>query len=137
MPGPTGESNELSTFGRGVILCLGPSAAEAEQQAAIAIKNGCQAVLIAPGSAGESALDGSLTPETLAELDGFAGAVSWLDEDHLKPDRRALADRDGALLPLITAKDFAAQCHLERHVCIDTTAAGGNASLLAASGQAS
>ena len=137
LPGPTGESNELSTFGRGVILCLGPSAAEAEQQAAIAIQNGCQAVSIAPGSAGENALDGSLTAETLAVLEGFAGVVSWLDEDHLKPYRRALAGRDGALMPLITAKDFAAQCHLERHVCIDTTAAGGNASLLAASGQAS
>jgi RHH-type proline utilization regulon transcriptional repressor/proline dehydrogenase/delta 1-pyrroline-5-carboxylate dehydrogenase len=42
-----------------------------------------------------------------------------------------LAQRDGVILPLITEADFADRCHLERHVCIDTTAAGGNAALLA------
>jgi RHH-type proline utilization regulon transcriptional repressor/proline dehydrogenase/delta 1-pyrroline-5-carboxylate dehydrogenase len=45
--------------------------------------------------------------------------------------RRALAARDGALIPLVNASDFGERCLLERHVSIDTTAAGGNASLLA------
>jgi RHH-type proline utilization regulon transcriptional repressor/proline dehydrogenase/delta 1-pyrroline-5-carboxylate dehydrogenase len=45
--------------------------------------------------------------------------------------RQILATRTGALVPLINDADFADRCHLERHVCVDTTAAGGNASLLA------
>ena len=36
-----------------------------------------------------------------------------------------------SLLPLIAAPD-AGHAHLERHLCIDTTASGGNAQLLAA-----
>lgn len=35
------------------------------------------------------------------------------------------------LLPLVTHQGLAAYCLLERHLCIDTTAAGGNAALLA------
>ena len=42
----------------------------------------------------------------------------------------ALSKRDGALLPLITEENFDHQCLVERHVCNDTTAAGGNVSLL-------
>ena len=44
---------------------------------------------------------------------------------------RALAARDGPLVPLVTGRPDAAHACLERHVCIDTTAAGGNAQLLA------
>jgi RHH-type proline utilization regulon transcriptional repressor/proline dehydrogenase/delta 1-pyrroline-5-carboxylate dehydrogenase len=35
------------------------------------------------------------------------------------------------ILPLITAADLAPFCVTERHLCVDTTASGGNASLLA------
>ena len=45
--------------------------------------------------------------------------------------RQALARRQGPILPMIrTLIDPVAYCH-ERAICIDTTAAGGNASLLA------
>ena len=44
--------------------------------------------------------------------------------------RVAIARRTGPLLPLITENDFADWCITERHTCIDTTASGGNASLL-------
>ena len=47
------------------------------------------------------------------------------------PARRALAQRKGPLVPLITVRDMRDYLLLERHVCIDTTASGGNASLLA------
>jgi RHH-type proline utilization regulon transcriptional repressor/proline dehydrogenase/delta 1-pyrroline-5-carboxylate dehydrogenase len=44
---------------------------------------------------------------------------------------RALARRTGPIVPLVTtAPDTGHACH-ERHVCIDTTAGGGNAQLLA------
>jgi len=38
-------------------------------------------------------------------------------------------------VPLAGGDDLASYCLLERHVCIDTTAAGGNASLLAAAAE--
>ena len=42
-------------------------------------------------------------------------------------------ERKGELVPLLQSDDYAGRFLVERHVCIDTTAAGGNASLLAAS----
>lgn len=58
----------------------------------------------------------------------------WADADAARPYAEALAAREGALIPLITEADPTERLTLERHVCIDTTAAGGNAALLAASG---
>jgi RHH-type proline utilization regulon transcriptional repressor/proline dehydrogenase/delta 1-pyrroline-5-carboxylate dehydrogenase len=59
----------------------------------------------------------------------------WQGEaGHGRALRQALAARDGAILPLWTSPDMARLQPVERHVCIDTTAAGGNAALLAASG---
>ena len=131
MPGPTGESNTLSTYPRGVILCLGPSATQAQQQAEIARSMGCQALIVVPQGCGEQALDGWLEREHLRELQGFDAVVCWSDTDDQRSIRKALAAREGALIPLICEGDFADRCVIERHVCIDTTAAGGNVSLLA------
>ena len=58
------------------------------------------------------------------------GVICWSDIEDIRAIRLALAGRDGALIQLITDEDFAHQCLVERHVCIDTTAAGGNVSLL-------
>nr|WP_244271947.1 hypothetical protein [Pseudovibrio denitrificans] len=43
-----------------------------------------------------------------------------------------LAEREGALMQLIMERNQPERYQLERHLCIDTTASGGNASLLAA-----
>ncbi|MEL6478484.1 MAG: L-glutamate gamma-semialdehyde dehydrogenase, partial [Pseudomonadota bacterium] len=116
LPGPTGESNRLSHAPRGHILCLGP---EAGRLADIA------------RAAGNTAEERSTArPEDLAG--DFDAVACLLDPDTLRPLRQSLAARDGAILPLITEPD-PARFVLERHVCIDTTAAGGNAQLLAAS----
>ncbi|MCH8169138.1 MAG: hypothetical protein IIC03_14600, partial [Proteobacteria bacterium] len=48
----------------------------------------------------------------------------------------ALAAREGALLALIAEPGQPERYALERHVCVDTTAAGGNAALLADAGAA-
>jgi len=58
----------------------------------------------------------------------------WSGGDEARACAQALAAREGALIPLITAADPVPFLTLERHLCIDTTAAGGNAALLAASG---
>ncbi|MEP2783368.1 MAG: bifunctional proline dehydrogenase/L-glutamate gamma-semialdehyde dehydrogenase PutA [Pseudoruegeria sp.] len=131
LPGPTGESNTLSLFGRGTILCLGPTFEAATQQAATATSNGCLAVMIAPGATGAFAIDGILPRSALSTLQGFDGVALWSDDADLRSARAALAHRQGRLIPLWAEMDLADRCILERHSCIDTTAAGGNASLLA------
>ncbi len=132
LPGPTGESNILTTFGRGVVLCLGPTAEMAGFQADVARANGCVGVQIAPNARGEFAIDGVLDLDELTVLTGFKAVVYWGDKAQQRIARGALAARDGALIPLITESNIAERITFERHICIDTTAAGGNASLLAA-----
>ena len=131
LPGPTGESNRLSLFPRGTVLCLGPTLQQAREQADIARGQGCPALVIAPGASGEDCLAGCVAPSLLTELSGFALVVFWGPADRKMAMRRALAALEGPLVPLVTGRALADYCLLERHVCIDTTAAGGNASLLA------
>ncbi len=144
MPGPTGEQNRLSNHPRGVVLCLGPDKETALEQAAMALSQGNKVVVIAPDVNGmvEKAvnaglpivgLEGHLEPDALATASGFAAVVSCAGTDQLRAFRQALAKRDGALLPLITEHRLDQRYVIERHLCVDTTAAGGNASLIAAS----
>ncbi len=132
LPGPTGESNRLSEYGRGVVLCLGPTAEQAVAQAKTAQENGCVPVVVAEGYRGDNGIAGLLDRNALADLSGFDLAALWSDASDLRTARVALAKRAGALIGLAAEQDLAARCRLERHVCIDTTASGGNASLLAA-----
>lgn len=132
LPGPTGESNRLSTFGRGTVLCLGPTAADATEQVRIARDNGCHALAVAPGIAPALGVDGVLPRGALEHLRGVDLVALWSDARDVAAVRRALASREGALIGLACGADMAARCRIERHICIDTTAAGGNAALLAA-----
>ena len=81
-----------------------------------------------------AALDGVLDPEALTGLGGIDAVASYAGEAALRPIRQALAARDGALIPLICEPGQPERYTLERHVCVDTTAAGGNAALLAEAG---
>ncbi|MBY6113328.1 bifunctional proline dehydrogenase/L-glutamate gamma-semialdehyde dehydrogenase PutA [Mameliella alba] len=120
LPGPTGEANVLHDHARAPVLCLGPDRDTAEAQAAaIRALGGC--AVVAPGVAAEA----------LATLDGFAGALWWGDKDAARALRQTLAARKGPILPLITGMPDQGHARAERHVCVDTTAAGGNAALLA------
>ena len=120
LPGPTGESNRLTASPRAPLLCLGPGAATALAQA--------EAVRALGGHAVEAS---GLAPLALARLDGFSGALWWGDVDGGRERAKALAARKGPILPLIGGMPDAGHVLLERHVCIDTTASGGNAQLLA------
>ena len=80
-----------------------------------------------------AARDGQPDPAALAALPGLALVAARGPEDWLRSLRRALAARSGPVTPLETGTLDPARYALERHLCIDTTAAGGNASLLAAS----
>jgi len=122
LPGPTGESNRLTVAPRGPVLCLGPGREAAAEQA--------RAVRDLGGIAVEA--EGTLDPEALTLMAPLTGVVWWGAAETGRELAAALAAREGPQVPLITAMpDRAHACH-ERHVCIDTTAAGGNAALLAA-----
>ena len=131
LPGPTGESNRWSTHPRGPILCLGPSPDDAAEQARQAIGAGCAALTVAPGARSANAVDGVLDPASLGGLTGFDAVAWWGGEPAARAMRIALAGRAGPIVPLVAAGELAPHCIAERHVCIDTTAAGGNATLLA------
>jgi RHH-type proline utilization regulon transcriptional repressor/proline dehydrogenase/delta 1-pyrroline-5-carboxylate dehydrogenase len=144
LPGPTGETNRLSCAPRGTVLCLGPDRDSALAQATLALSQGNAVVLVAPGvadlnpkaqTAGVAlvAIDGLLQEGALTRVQGFTAVASSADSDTLRGYRVALARREGALLPLITELHAPERFVIERHLCIDTTAAGGNASLIAAS----
>ena len=138
LPGPTGELNRLTTHPRGRVLCLGPGAAVAAAQAAEAVAHGCPALMVAAGADaadakvnGVAAIDGELDPDALGVVGGFAAVAVWHDRSLQQRARKALAGRPGPILPLVTGPGEITPYQLERHLCIDTTATGGNAALLA------
>jgi RHH-type proline utilization regulon transcriptional repressor/proline dehydrogenase/delta 1-pyrroline-5-carboxylate dehydrogenase len=144
MPGPTGETNILTNHARGTVLCLGPTKETAIEQMAMALAQGNKAVVVAPGvsqivdHAARAGLpvvgiEGQLEAEAIEKVNGFDAVVTCAKPTVLKPYRQALMKRDGALLPLITEHNLDQRYVIERHLCVDTTAAGGNASLIAAS----
>ncbi|SHI47925.1 L-proline dehydrogenase /delta-1-pyrroline-5-carboxylate dehydrogenase [Palleronia salina] len=118
MPGPTGESNRLTLEPRAPVLCLGPS--DEQRRAQVAAVN---------------ALGGIAKPMTdvpdLEKADAFGSAIWWGDEDTARKLAAQLARRDGPLLRLVTGSITVPDVMHERHLCIDTTASGGNAALLA------
>ncbi|HPG22841.1 MAG TPA: bifunctional proline dehydrogenase/L-glutamate gamma-semialdehyde dehydrogenase PutA [Amaricoccus sp.] len=144
LPGPTGESNRLGLHPRGRVLCLGADGAAALAQALQALALGNPVLVVAPGAVEAlrpllkaglplAALDGHVAPEALTGLQDLALVAARGPADWLRALRRALAARPGAIVPLETAPVAPERYAAERHLCIDTTAAGGNASLLAAS----
>jgi RHH-type proline utilization regulon transcriptional repressor/proline dehydrogenase/delta 1-pyrroline-5-carboxylate dehydrogenase len=121
MPGPTGELNRLGTLPRPPVLCLGPGPDVARAQVEAVEALGGRAVMVA----------GRLLPDALNALPAFGALIWWGDEPTARSYARALAERGGPIIPLVTGRPDAAHALFERHLCVDTTAAGGNASLLA------
>ncbi|RDD71495.1 bifunctional proline dehydrogenase/L-glutamate gamma-semialdehyde dehydrogenase PutA [Paracoccus versutus] len=121
MPGPTGELNRLSAHSRPPVLCLGPGPQAVAAQVAAVQALGGQAV----------GAEGELPPEALTRLPQLSAVLWWGDEAQGRAYARALAARAGAIVPLIGAMPDLAHVAHERHLCVDTTAAGGNAALLA------
>jgi len=142
MPGPTGENNQWSTHPRGLILCLGPSRDIALKQMILALSTGNRVVVVSEDLEQDRTIidksnlpvivvDGYIAAQALTLLKGFNAVVSQAELVYLQQYRQALADRDGELIPLISEIN-PQRFLIERHLCVDTTAAGGNASLIAA-----
>jgi len=119
MPGPTGESNRLSTYARGKILCLGPALKDAQSQAQMAREARCVPLVICAGASADEGLDGAVDFKNLTDLHGFDGVAFCGHSEDARHIRKAIAARRGALLPIFNNDDMPNRCVLERHVSID------------------
>ena len=135
LPGPTGEANTLALHPRGRIACIASDAKTLARQVRTAHALGNTVLLAASPDAENIAQDTGARCEIVADplgsapdavmFDGSAAAAALL--------RQRLAAQEGALIPLLLPHDGAyatARLVCERTLAINTTAAGGNASLL-------
>jgi RHH-type proline utilization regulon transcriptional repressor/proline dehydrogenase/delta 1-pyrroline-5-carboxylate dehydrogenase len=121
LPGPTGELNRLSILARSPLICAGPGpdAISAQRSAIESLGGICVEV------------DGAIPADALITLPDFGGIIWWGCKDIARQYALALSKRHGPIIPLITGRPDKAHACFERHFCVDTTAAGGNAALLA------
>jgi len=120
LPGVTGESNHWSLIAREPVLCLGPGKQAAAKQAKIIKELGGKAVEFGV----------TLAKNELNEIEGYSSVIWWGGKNKARILDKLLAEKQGPLIPLITAIPDIAYAVKERHVCVDTTASGGNAELL-------
>jgi len=139
LPGPTGERNTLSFAPRGAILCEASNSAVLLNQLAAVFATGNSACV----TAGTAAVIPAGLPGAVRNVIRTVNRLDDADEtlhmalvhaSHASQVRNVLAARDGALVPVIeTTEDGVIplwRLVAERAVCVNTTAAGGNASLM-------
>ena len=74
----------------------------------------------------------AIEPDHLTSGPNYAGVIWWGDAETARQLDVALSKRSGPILPLITTYPDRAHVTQEHHLCVDTTASGGNAALLGA-----
>jgi RHH-type transcriptional regulator, proline utilization regulon repressor / proline dehydrogenase / delta 1-pyrroline-5-carboxylate dehydrogenase len=139
LPGPTGERNTLSFAARGTVLCAATTVGTLLNQLA--------AVLATGNIPAVAAMSATLIPtglppavreliRTVDRIDdtGTPIHLALIDASLASALRPLLAARDGALIAVIETTEQAAiplwRLVAERALCVNTTAAGGNASLM-------
>ncbi len=139
LPGPTGERNTLSFAPRGTILCVANDIGVLLNQLAATLATGNDALVLAKS---ESVIPNGLPALVKNRIRWVADIANCADEfqialvesDLLNSVRPELAARDGALVSLIDSSEEGAlplwRLVAERALCVNTTAAGGNASLM-------
>jgi RHH-type proline utilization regulon transcriptional repressor/proline dehydrogenase/delta 1-pyrroline-5-carboxylate dehydrogenase len=139
LPGPTGERNTLSFANRGTVLCAAKHIGVLLNQLAAVLATGNRAVVLA-GSG--HLLPEGLPPEVrdriqvIANLDECTSAfqVALVEASVADALRTKLAGRDGAIIGIVDTTEEGAiplwRLVAERALCVNTTAAGGNASLM-------
>lgn len=139
LPGPTGERNTLSFAARGPILCAASDLGVLLNQLLAVLATGNQAVVLAR--------DANLLPanlpaavrqvlETVDSVDAASHGfqLALVQSSLVSSLRPVLAARDGAVVGLIETNEESPvplwRLVAERALCVNTTAAGGNASLM-------
>jgi RHH-type proline utilization regulon transcriptional repressor/proline dehydrogenase/delta 1-pyrroline-5-carboxylate dehydrogenase len=139
LPGPTGERNRLGFRPRGLVLCQAGAPDALLNQLAAVLATGNEAV-VTQGACPEilSSLPAAVRDRVRSIDATDAGALplalALLDEAAQQAWRPRLAAREGALVGIVPTSGLAPiplwRLVAERAVCINTTAAGGNASLM-------
>ncbi|NRR33883.1 trifunctional transcriptional regulator/proline dehydrogenase/L-glutamate gamma-semialdehyde dehydrogenase [Oxalobacteraceae bacterium] len=139
LPGPTGERNTLQFVARGTLLCVASSTAGLLNQLGATLATGNRAVILAQSA---SLVPADLPPlvrdrlQVIGKLDAYKGdfQIALVETTLANEMRPQLAAREGALVSLIdTDADHPIplwRLLAERALCVNTTAAGGNASLM-------
>ena len=141
LPGPTGESNRWSLYPRGRIGCIAGCDGDLAEQIIVAVSTGNRAI-VSGSPLGKRA--GAILGATRCEVsdDVLASSPDAIvvagDKDFVQCCRERAAASMGRIVPVI-ARNAAGgydrgRLLVERVVTINTTAAGGNAELLAIAG---
>ncbi|WP_338768994.1 trifunctional transcriptional regulator/proline dehydrogenase/L-glutamate gamma-semialdehyde dehydrogenase [Massilia sp. METH4] len=139
LPGPTGERNTLRYEARGTIACFADTQDALLNQLAAVLATGNRAVIVAHAT--------SLVPadlpaavqdrlEVVGNLEALKDTfqIALVEASMSAPVRVPLAERDGAIVSVIDTTPESPiplwRLIAERALCVNTTAAGGNASLM-------
>ena len=148
LPGPTGETNTLRLGPRGILVCLGGGGDDhdLERQVVMSLASGNGAIVACDDARRAhitnvvSSLEKAGLPSELVQFISENEISAYLhaeiDGCVCSGDRRVVAGeilcrRDGPILPVLHPDDDPERFCVERTLTINTTAAGGNASLLA------
>ena len=146
LPGPTGESNQYKMVARGFVVCLGETSEVALAQTVQALVAGNKVVTVLNQPCKDmdriysrltqaglplAVIHGQIDAAELSKINQLA-AVAFIGTEAAQLEiRQALSGRSGTILPLISEIIYPDGYVLEKTVSTDTTAAGGNAQLLA------
>ncbi|WP_027864664.1 trifunctional transcriptional regulator/proline dehydrogenase/L-glutamate gamma-semialdehyde dehydrogenase [Massilia alkalitolerans] len=138
LPGPTGERNTLAFTPRGTVLCAPKTAAGLLNQLAASLANGNRALVLAAPDLIPANLPALVKERVrfigMEEIDASEFQIALLEAGLAGSLRSKLAARPGAIVGIADtgASEPVALWRLvaERAVCVNTTAAGGNASLM-------
>ena len=143
LPGPTGERNTLSFAPRGAVLCSAKTVSAMLNQLAAVLATGNTPVIEAAASglipaglpkAVRSIIHTIDNVSDESDKDAIALHLALVDSADLARLHPLLAGREGALVPVLETSEHAPiplwRLVAERALCVNTTAAGGNASLM-------
>jgi RHH-type proline utilization regulon transcriptional repressor/proline dehydrogenase/delta 1-pyrroline-5-carboxylate dehydrogenase len=139
LPGPTGERNVLGFVPRGAILCAAGSAKGLLNQLAAVLVTGNRALVLADTRDQVLATLPAEVKERVrfigeAELDGVPIQLAMVDSGMKGNLQAKLAARTGAIVGIVDTRPDQPvalwRLVAERALCVNTTAAGGNASLM-------
>jgi RHH-type proline utilization regulon transcriptional repressor/proline dehydrogenase/delta 1-pyrroline-5-carboxylate dehydrogenase len=137
LPGPTGERNTLALVSRGAVACVAGTLEGLMNQIAavlatgnIALVTGATAHLL-PADLPSAIKD---RIQTVPDLESSEFQIALVESMMAKSQHNVLAARSGALVALISTNEESSiplwRLVAERALCVNTTAAGGNASLM-------
>ncbi len=136
LPGPVGESNRYALHPRGTVLCLPRTMRGMFHQIGAALATGNIARVVVPDALLgvldrlPPALRGRVTVAAGADASGSAAVLFEGDADALRDLARQVAALDGPIRPVLVEPYPLDLLLAERSLCINTAAAGGNASLM-------